>query len=69
MRDYDDWKLSSGNEGKVFCHCDECSEPIYVGEEYMELETRKSTIRLHTEGNCYENFVEDYFEVKFKEAR
>jgi hypothetical protein len=39
MRDYDDWKLSSGQDNeKVWCACDHCFGEIYVGEEYYHIE-------------------------------
>lgn len=68
MPDYDDWKLDSGNEGeKVFCYCDECNEPIYTGEDYIKLGFDGA--KLHSEGECFEYYIERLVEPKVEEAK
>jgi hypothetical protein len=66
MRDYDEWKLASGQEEKVFCYCDECNEPIYVGDNYIRLGFDGAC--LCSETNCFEYYVEKLIEPKYKEA-
>lgn len=68
MSNYDNWKLSNGLEGKEkpFCRCDECNELIYVGEEYIKLAIDGA--KLHTEGSCFEYYVEKLLEPNVKVA-
>lgn len=55
MRDYDTWKLSSGQDGeRVFCNCHHCDGEIYVGEEYYLIEDD----RVH-EG-CLAEYAKDH---------
>lgn len=63
MRDYDDYKLDSGQEDKVFSECDYCGGPIYVGEEYLKLQNGDY---LHTD--CFERYVEQLCNPKLKVA-
>lgn len=62
---YDDWKLSSGQVEKVFTHCTECGEDIYIGEHYIKLDNGDV---LHTEGECFERYVNSYFSPKYRVA-
>lgn len=65
-RDYDDWKLDDNTDGeKIFCNCYECSGEIYEGEDYIEL---NNGVKLHTEGECFERYTEDYFNPKNRVA-
>jgi hypothetical protein len=67
-RDYDDWKLDTpDNHEKIFCNCDQCGEPIYIGEDYIEISTVDENV--HSEGDCFEEYVNSYFRPKHKEAK
>jgi hypothetical protein len=68
VSNYDNWKLDTpDNHEKVFCYCDECNEPIYVGEDYIKL--GYDGAKLHTEGECFEYYVERLVEPEVKEAK
>lgn len=65
MSNYDDWKLADGECKNVFGTCDECEEKIYVGEEYIRL---NDGAWLHTEGSCFEYYIEKLLEPNVKVA-
>lgn len=66
MRDYDDYKLDSGQEDKIFGECAQCGEIIYRGEEYIRLGYNGEY--LHSDGECYEEYAEDFLKPRFKVA-
>jgi hypothetical protein len=68
VSNYDDWKLDTpDNHEKVFCYCDECNDPIYVGDDYIKLGYDGAC--LCSETDCFEQYVLKIVEPEYKEAR
>jgi hypothetical protein len=57
---YDNWKLSNGQEDeRVSCSCEECGREIYVGEFYYEI----------TGHDVHEDCLDDYVKQRLAEQK
>jgi hypothetical protein len=65
-KQYDDWKLADGKEENIFGECEYCGEVIYVGEDYLHL--RYNGAYIHTDGECYDYYIENFFSPIVKTA-
>jgi hypothetical protein len=63
IKDYDRWKLASGQDDeKVFCECEQCGGEIYEGEEYLEVDD----CNIHHE--CFDDFAWKLLQPRFRTA-
>ena len=67
MRNYDDWKLNSGQEDEVIAgYCDECDGEIYEGEDIYKI--KSSDVILHY--NCWSlDYARQALDVWLEEAK
>lgn len=67
MRDYDDWKLDSGQDGEVVVgSCDGCDGEIYEGEDIFHIKSNDDIVHISCLGEYAKAALDAVYDIAVK---